>query len=107
VLSGRVVEYQNGRIGLHVMPSGTDVMLQFARVEARARGDAPHDGATEHRAVELSLRQNVARMQSLGDWRLLMAARLESLDVGEGETLQAQALDTLGHRLSAGLSVEF
>jgi hypothetical protein len=107
-LSGRVVDYDNGRVGLRVMPSGTDVFLRYSMIEERATSDTPRDYGTEQRSVELHVMQDVARLRSMGHWRFLVAARLESLKVDDGsEGLGDRALDTLGHRLSAGLSVEF
>jgi hypothetical protein len=108
-LSERSLDFHNGRLGLHVMPTGTDVVLEYLRVEERPEVD-PIGGSSLQRSLELRLAQDVMRRRDLGNWRFLMAVRLASLvadpsdDALEGTDVAL--LDSLS-RISAGLSVEF
>jgi hypothetical protein len=107
-LAHREVDYDNGQIGVHVEPSGTDVVLQYVTVDERGGTDLADGFSAEQRAVELQVMQDVARLQTLGHWRFLVGARVESVELEDrGGDLQSRALDTMGRRLSAGLSVAF
>jgi hypothetical protein len=104
------LDYTSGRLGVRVVPSGTDVLFEYRQVD-----ESPTEGASaagsQQTALELRLMQDLMRLRSLGYWRLLMAARMARIDVEEeAERLpgsDTMLLGALSHRLSAGVSVEF
>jgi len=104
------LDYANGRLGVRVVPSGTDILLEYRQVD-ESPAEATAATGSQQTTLELRLMQDLMRLRSLGYWRLLMAARMARIEVDEeagrlpgGETM---LLGALSHRLSAGVSVEF
>ncbi len=105
--SAGTIEYEGGRAGVHIVPSGTVVVLQYTRVTHRPSDHDYGDSGSRQQILELRLTQDLAQSRNLGNWRFLMAARLESLSNGDDDEVSDNALESLSRQLSAGLSVEF
>ncbi|HXV76954.1 MAG TPA: carboxypeptidase-like regulatory domain-containing protein [Candidatus Polarisedimenticolaceae bacterium] len=106
----RTLDYGAGRFGLEVVPSGTGVVLQYQTLLCRSTSSG--DGLdTREESIELRVTQQLADGLPVGDWRLLFAVRRSWLtSFGETDVAVArdpELLDTLNHRLTAGLSVSF
>jgi hypothetical protein len=111
VRPGRQLRYWNGRFGVMVPSWGTDLRVEYRRVEAARtlwRRDIL-DSIQE--SVEVRVRQDVAERQIPGDWQLLMALRLGTVRSNDLEAWSpdggADSLDALNRRISAGVSVLF
>lgn len=111
LLTPSSLRFANGRFGVRVAPSGTDVRLGFSRVEElRAVPAAGADLDRVRDAVELRILQDLLRFESLGQWRLLMAFRLESVEDERGAEEAEDGpprLSAENRGVSAGLSVTF
>jgi hypothetical protein len=101
--------YKNGRFGVQIPASGTDVQVEYRNIAGRARGDDAAESRQEY--LELRLIQDVLRLQTLGHWRFLMAVRLASLESeNENDWVpgdDAVLLAETNSGVSAGLSVSF
>lgn len=110
-LSDSSLRYRNGRLGLRVAASGTDLLLDYAEFAERPSGLDPAAGDLEQQSLELRVAQDLMRLRSLGNWRVLLALRTASL---EGESVEewlktgdARPLAAPDREMSAGLSVLF
>ena len=103
--------FQSGRIGFAYPGRGTDLELEYERVEAGDAGGGSERAQAIQQAVELRVKQQVSRLEIPGDWRVLLAVRLgstESDDLRSRESYDvAESVDALDRRISAGLSVLF
>ena len=110
LLARRQLEFSSGRLGIRILPSGTDLQFEYRRILERPVADKLGLSATRQEALEVRLTQDLLRLRTMGDWRLLMALRLASVESGaDGEFGEDRLpyLDALGHGVSAGLSVTF
>jgi len=102
------LSYSEGRWGVYVIPSGTDVRLQYRRAVETLPGDVE---LTELRLLELSVMQDLLRLRSLGNWRFLMAVRLGGQTFDQEDDVRAAqnliAAESFSRGVSAGLSVTF
>lgn len=111
VLADRAIRYGTGRFGVRIIPSGTDLQLEFQRIRQSAHLDLDSAEARQ-RSLEFRLMQDLMDMHALGNWRLLMAVRMASVrgeEPAENSPYATDALlvESLNHRFSAGLSVVF
>jgi hypothetical protein len=111
VRPGRQLRYQNGRFGVRVPAWGTDLRLEYLRVEAGRTLWRRDFVDSIQESVELSVRQDVTERQIPGDWHLLMALRLGTVRSSDLEAWSpgggADSVDALNRRFSAGVSVLF
>jgi hypothetical protein len=110
-LSESSLRYRNGRLGLRVAASGTDLLLDYREVAERLAGLETTGIDYEQQSLELRVAQDLMRLRSLGDWRFLLALRMGSQD-GESSdewssTSDARLLSAPEREMSAGLSVLF
>ncbi len=109
VLAPNSLRYNNGRLGVHIVPAGTDLQLEYRRIEEEAT-DAAAAGSVQD-LIELRLTQDLMRFEALGHWRFLMAVRMASQETaGSDEWIpndEARALHAFNRGVSAGLSVSF
>jgi hypothetical protein len=105
------VAYRTGRFGMRLPAHGTDVQLEYRRVDAE---NPPDDGEAEkasEETVELRLRQDLPPFQVPGDWSVLVGVRLGSVESGDVESWDGhggeESLQALNQRFSAGVSVSF
>lgn len=108
-IADRSLRYRTGRLGVRVVSSGTDLLLEYREVDEGAAIDAALT-SVEQRALELRLVQDLLSRPTIGHWRLLVALRAASLESRATEIAEVQAppaIDPAGHRVSAGLSVLF
>jgi len=103
------LDYRTGRFGIHVFPSGTDLLFQYQILNQSASGSP--GASTVQRSYEVQLSQNLMDLDPLGSWRFLVALRRASAESDELDgalrASEAGALESLNHQLSAGLSVSF
>ena len=109
ITDGRELRYRNGRLGVVLPNSGTDLRVEYLRLQAgTVRGGRP---ASLQESVEFRVRQMISRRQLPGDWRLLLALRLGSIQSDEleawGEGEASETASALNRRISAGVSVLF
>jgi hypothetical protein len=107
-LTAGELDYDTGRLGVRVMSSGTDLLLQYQQL---SQAPVERAGVVDSRqaSFEFRLTQQLFTLRSVGDWRFLMAVRRASLDAEEDEEVLAtsQLIDSMNHRVSAGLSLLF
>jgi hypothetical protein len=90
------LDFVAGRLGLRLVPTGTDVSAEYRRVLAT--------GSVEGECVELRIAQDLVRLQSRGAaWRLLLAARAMQDDGAAAEG----SGDGTQHWMGAGISLAF
>ena len=101
------LRFHNGRVGVRVIPTGTDVRVEYREVRSFVPGQGTLE--SEQDTLELRIMQDLMRGDSLGHWRLLMAIRTETL--GERAPLEAadeaEVISAKNSGLRAGLSVVF
>jgi hypothetical protein len=104
------LDFASARLGVRVVPSGTDVLLEYRQVDESPVERAAATGLHQ-RALEMRLMQDLMRWRSMGYWRFLMAARMARVETEEEAQRppggDVALLGALNHRLSAGVSVEF
>ena len=101
--------YGTGRLGLRVLSSGTDVLIQYQQLSQSPRETAQMAESRQN-SVEFRLTQDLFSVRSIGSWRFLMAVRRALLDADEtDEAIQrtSQVIDSMNHQISAGLSLSF
>ena len=108
-LTAGELEYGTGRLGLRVMSSGTDVLLQYQRLS-----QSPQESAamadSQQSSFEFRLTQDLFSVRSVGSWRFLVAVRRASLDSDEADEIvrrTSQVMDSMNQQISAGLSLSF
>ena len=95
-LEAQELEFVAGRLGMRLVPTGTDVSAEYRRVLAT--------GSVEGESVELRIAQDLVRLQSRGAaWRLLLAARATQDGGGAAEG----SGDGTQHWMGAGISLAF
>jgi hypothetical protein len=108
------LRYDTSRLGVRVTATGTNVRVDFRRVTecSASRAEAGWDSVQS--SLGLHVTQDLLRLRSLGDWRLLVALRVASLEndpsrdgVGRPAWGEAPWLGNGNHEMSAGLSVLF
>lgn len=103
------LRFREGRVGVRLVPSGTDVRLEYSHVrENGVSGVTGLDRVQD--SVELRVIQDLLRFEALGRWRLLMAFRLDALEdeVRSDELeLENELLSAENRAVRAGLSVTF
>lgn len=111
VRPGRQLRYQNGRFGVRVPTWGTDLRVEYRRVQAGRTLWRREFVDSIQESVELRIRQNVAERQIPGDWHVLMAVRVGTVRSSDLESWSpeggADSVDALNRRFSAGVSVLF
>jgi hypothetical protein len=103
------LDYGAGRLGLRVLSSGTDVLIQYQRLTQSPR-ETVQLADSRQNSVEFRLTQDLFSVRSIGDWRFLMAIRRASLDADESDEavqLTSQVIDSMNQQISAGLSLSF
>jgi hypothetical protein len=108
-LTAGQLDYGTGRLGLRVLSSGTDVLLQFQQL-SQSPQESTQLADSRQNSIEFRLTQDLFSIRSIGNWRFLMAIRRASLDADEtDETVQqtSQVIDSMNHQVSAGLSLSF
>jgi len=109
-MADRRLRYRTGRLGVRILPSGTDLQMAYRRVreyQLDFKGLGPR---SSRQALEVRLAQDLLRLKSFGSWRLLMALHLASVESSPGELPRDERIayvDPSGHGVSAGLSVAF
>lgn len=110
-LSESSLRYRNGRLGVRVAASGTDLLLDYREVAEQPVGHDMAGSEYGQQSLELRVAQDLMRLRSLGDWRFLLALRMAS---GDGESSDewspvsdARLLSAPDREMSAGLSVLF
>ncbi len=110
-LSDNRLRYRKGSMGVRLVPSGTDLALEYRRVEEAPLGGELFDPAFLEESVELRLIQELIRLRQTGSsWRLLLALRVASVEEAEEAESDPTALAgplASANRLSAGVSVSF
>jgi len=108
-LASHDLGFDRASFGLVVLESGTQVRLDYSRVEERGPGEAPEAERVRQQALELALRQDLDRIRDLGRWSFLMALRFNALQRADGEsgTTSTTPTEVASAELSAGLSVAF
>jgi hypothetical protein len=108
-LTAGELDYGTGRLGLRVLSSGTDVLLQYQQL-SQSPAEKISAVDSQQTSVEFRLTQDLFSIRSVGSWRFLMALRRASLDADESkENIQrtSQVIDSMNHQVSAGLSMSF
>jgi len=109
-LAARALDYDAGRIGVRVLPSGTDLLLVYEKL-VQSPTDASSGAKSKQKSLEIRVMQDLLDLHGIGNWRLLMAVRRAALESeGLDGMLQGQQtalLDSMNHQVSAGLSVTF
>jgi len=103
------LDYGTGRLGVRVLSSGTDLLLQYQELsQSPAQSVSVVD--SRQSSVELRFTQDLLDIGSIGNWRFLMAVRRASLDADETDdspTRTSGVIDSMNHQISAGLSLSF
>jgi hypothetical protein len=111
ILFGGQLSYRNGRVGVRVPAWGTDLRLEYRRVEAESSERETELVDSVEESVEVRVRQDVSEGPIPGDWRLLLALRLGSVrsdDLDDWSSHEgAESVNALNRRISAGVSVLF
>jgi hypothetical protein len=95
-LEAQDLAFVAGRLGMRLVPTGTDLTAEYRRVLAT--------GSVEGESVELRVAQDLVRLQSRGAaWRLLLAARA----IQDGKAAAEGAGDGTQHWMGAGISLAF
>jgi hypothetical protein len=95
-LEAQQLDFVAGRLGMRLVPTGTDVSAEYRRVLATG----PLDGES----VELRIAQDLVRLESRGAaWRLLLAARATQ----DGTAVAEGSGDGTQHWMGAGISLAF
>jgi hypothetical protein len=95
-LEAQQLEFVAGRLGMRLVPTGTDLRAEYRRVLAT--------GSVEGDSVELRIAQDLVRLQSRGAaWRLLLAARA----IQDGPAMVDGSGDGTQHWMGAGISLAF
>jgi hypothetical protein len=113
-LAARALDYGAGRIGVRVLPSGTDLLIVYEKLVQSPR-DAGSGAESKQKSLEIRVMQDLLDLHRIGNWRLLMAVRRAALEAAlDSERLdgmlqphETALLDSLNHQVSAGLSVTF
>lgn len=108
-LTAGELDYGTGRLGVRVLSSGTDVLVQYQQL-SQSPTDSVSAVDSQQTSVEFRLTQDLFSIRSVGSWRFLVALRRASLDASEAdETIQrtSQVIDSMNHQISAGLSLSF
>ncbi len=107
ILDDHLLDFTNGRVAIRVVPSGTDVALEYRKVSERSLETLSELPLTEE-SLEFRLVQSLLRLSERGGaWRLLVAARAATLDAPEQPDEAAVQLTSANHQVSAGVSVIF
>jgi hypothetical protein len=107
---GQELRYRRGRMGLAFPARGTDLHVEYRRVDGEGTPEAGGGLDSREEALEMRVRQEVSGLPVPGSWRLLLALRLWTLDTGDLAEEPAEvsaSVDALNRRLSAGVSVLF
>lgn len=104
------LHYLNARCGVDMRGYGTDIVLDYFKVGARAAGGDP--GRSLQESIELRMQQELRGLQTRVDLRFLAALRVGMVEADSvNEWLQQGGdpapLEALNRRLTAGLSVSF
>ncbi len=111
-LSDRDLRYRNASFGVRVPSRGTDVIVEYQKVVASLASSLTSPAGSVQESVEFRVRQNLWAMHAAGDWRLLLALRMGSVDSGDLDSWESrggdeETLEALNRRISAGVSVLF
>ena len=102
------MDYERGRLGFEVVPSGTDLRVEYRRA---TESQLEIDDVVALDALELRLLQDLLRFEVMGRWRLLMAFRMENLrpagEAPEQERPEGEVVSAMNRGVSAGLAVTF
>jgi hypothetical protein len=109
LLSQGALTFDSVLWGLRVLPSGTDIQLEYSNVVERSSLNARVKA--EQELVEFRLMQDLMRLDTFGAWRLLMAVRVATVERQTGRRELADDGSALvgayNQGVSAGLSVTF
>jgi hypothetical protein len=101
-----LLRYAGGRLGWRLPERGADLAVEYRRVRAEGTADGTRESSRE--SVELQFGKTLAGLRVPGDWRLLLALRLgsvESMELADPEA--SETVDALNRRVGAGVSVVF
>jgi len=108
--SGRSLHYGNGRLGIYLPARGADLSLEYRRVESRGPEPDDESGSVQE-TIEVRARKSVSVFDVPGDWRVLMALRLGSVQTANPDYWASygggDSINALNRRVSAGVSVLF
>jgi hypothetical protein len=111
IMYGGQLSYRNGRVGVRVPAWGTDLRLEYRRVEAESSEHERDLVDSVEESVEVRVRQDVSEGQVPGDWRLLLALRLGTVRSNDLDGWSShegtESVNALNRRISAGVSVLF
>jgi hypothetical protein len=111
IVAGRDLRYRNGRVGVVFPTHGTDLRLEYRRVEASGTEERRETTDSVQESVEVRVKTDVPTTQLPGDWRVLLAVRMGTVRSGDLETWseddESESVNALNRRISAGLSVLF
>jgi len=111
IRAGRELSYRSGRFGVAFPERGTDLRVEYRRVEAEGTGDRDRAPDAVQESVEFRVKQDVWGLQVPGDWRVLVGVRLGTVRTDDLEAWSsanaAETVDALNRRISAGVSVLF
>lgn len=101
--------YHDGRLGVRIPSSGTELVAEYRRVRTESERET-YDSA--QRSVEVRLRQAVDSRRLPGEWKVLLALRMGSIETAalsewERHGGDEAAIDAVTQRVSAGIAVLF
>lgn len=103
-LDDRHLDFVAGRLGVRVVPTGTELAAEYRKVLVETPGGMLAGSPAEGQYVEVRIAQDLVRLASRGAaWRLLLAARAsqDGTDDVEGPG------DGTQHWMGAGISLAF
>jgi hypothetical protein len=106
LLTDSRLSYRNGSVGVRVIPSGTQVSLEYRRLSELAGSELGGTMPFYEQSVELRVMQDLLRALQ-GSWRLLVALRVADQEQAEVPEPLELSRAAIGHQLSAGVSVSF
>jgi hypothetical protein len=112
LLAMNTLDYQNGRFGIRIAGSGTDLVLDHSRIREWPGEAVGVDPSAVQSSLGLSISQDLLRLHSFGNWRLLVSLRTASFERrndsgGLDLTGQDRLFGASNREMSAGLSVLF
>jgi len=107
-LAGSDLGYRGACLGIRAPSLGTDVAVEYRRLEARA---ATEGGRSIEESVDVRVGKHLSTSRRLGDWRVLLAIHVASIETAAlrewKEHGGAESIQAMNRRLSGGVSVHF
>jgi hypothetical protein len=110
LLSQGALSYSSAVWGVRILPSGTDLQLEYSKVVERRTPDGRVEA--DQQLLELRVMQDLLRLDSYGSWRLMLAVRVATLDRKTEQRERSEdgspaLTEAFNQGVSAGLSVTF